>query len=134
MKEIKFRVWSIKYNQWMNHCAVIDCLGDIGSHFIAKHDNGKIEERLVALPKEENVIQQFTGLKDSKGAEIYEGDIIFTANDTLRTVVWSESECRFVAKIDDKDNYPFSVSSWLTKNYPNLEVKGNIFENPGLLK
>ena len=58
MREIKFRVWDEKYNQW-----------DPSSLAIHPAES---------VVKQGRVIQQFTGFLDKKGKEIYEGDIIDT--------------------------------------------------------
>lgn len=125
MREIKFRVWDTESKSF-----VVRLLPSA----IDRTINNVLFNILDFFKCPGYIFQQYTNLKDSNGTEIYEGDILYTSNDTLRAVVWSESECKFVAQLDNKDIYAFSVSPWLNKNYPDLEVKGNIFENPDLIK
>ncbi len=99
---------------------------------------------------DEYELMQYTGLKDRNGTEIYEGDIIKNTNKTLITsldddklylVEWQNGE------YDETD----SLAKWLRykpgfifkkihegmvlifEQYQ-IEVIGNIFENPELLK
>lgn len=83
-REIKFRAWDKrdkKYldnaqNMWMNNT----CFGD-----------------LLASPNFE--IEQYTGLKDSNGDDIYENDIIKVSDETGSSFV-------SVVKYFDYDDYP----------------------------
>lgn len=134
MREIKFRVWDKKYLKWFNpeedssDGAGLTLGGEIA--FAGQSQFGQIN------PKDENrfVIQQFTGLLDKNGVEIYEGDIL---QDSLfgdeppglyvvefRVSEWS-SGFAFTSK-KNKWNFGGPVDKYLT-------VIGNIFENPELI-
>ena len=68
---------------------------------------------------------QFTGLTDKNGVEIYEGDKCFDVNDDYYEVKFDD--CCFVA-IMNRD-----VIIDLSDISADVEVIGNIYENPELL-
>ncbi len=101
-RELKFRVWLHDTKEWGN----VSCIEVFNS-------TGKLEYLYQDQPY---TIQQYTGLKDSKGVEIYEGDIIF--ND------------------EDKEIVRWGFCSWLCGNesFADLDMRfvkiiGNVFEN-----
>lgn len=68
-------------------------------------------------------IQQFTGLLDKHGKEIYEGDIVITQDKLKYEVVF------------DQGSYKVKTGSGNYNFYPQYsEIIGNIYENPDLLK
>jgi uncharacterized phage protein (TIGR01671 family) len=72
-------------------------------------------------------VMQYTGLKDKNGVEIYEGDIIRYKNGgeySIAEVDYGLTEFRLTTP---RGWHQFS------RAYPNIEVIGNIHENPELL-
>jgi len=73
----------------------------------------------ISFYKNGNRLMQYTGLKDNNGKEIYEGDI----------VKWG----KIIEKVEMKDGCWSMVLGTIVEEF-NLEVIGNIYENPELIK
>ena len=79
---------------------------------------------------DELILQQFTGLHDRNGKEIYEGDVVLEKHpegDDLGQVMWVDGGFDLIGK--DGVTALGPQVAW-----GNYEVIGNIYENPELLK
>lgn len=91
-------------------------------------------------PMSDTVLMQFTGLLDRHGKEIYEGDIVLNFGDIHEhtdkywEIYFSNGSfwMKTLNQISITTIKKIPVNSQLENNY--VEVIGNIYENPNLLK
>ena len=76
-------------------------------------------------------VMQFTGLLDKKGKEIFEGDIIRRLDGRTDVVVFDQG--MFTTKENDWD-LRWLVNHRILELDEDIEIIGNIHENPELLK
>ncbi|MDE6019737.1 MAG: YopX family protein [Ruminococcus sp.] len=121
MREIKFRGKRTDNKEWVY--GSLDLCGDTPFMTWREVDSdGDTVPWFVEV--QEDTIGQFTGLKDNKGKEIYEGDIVrySEANDEIAT-----KQVHFI----DGAFSPLTEIIWMGD--AECEVIGNIFDNPNLL-
>ena len=139
MRKIKFRAWRHdgEYSHMIEspigvYTAIKHCLGVATPAGFSDIDN---------QPKKDGyTLMQWTGLKDRNGKEIYEGDII-----RIRYHKWPKDDWEVyqVKYYGDKDYPAFDTEPYIGCDCNGLlyvmtcceiEVIGNIFENPELLE
>ena len=106
MREIKFRFYGVNAKKMY--------LGESGRF----NSNDLIETQ-------DWKVMQYTGLKDCNDVEIYEGDII-------QDIDYGIMECKYLHGSFvwySKNGFNIKLMNYI----PNIEVIGNIYENPELL-
>jgi len=122
MREIKFRAW------------IYDRTNKRGQYHYAK-DFGHSEGKLIAYCEEhcdwsEDFLEQFTGLCDKNGKEIYEGDICINGDwvDDARAWSYREEVVEW-----QKENAMFTGLNW-NKDGMSCEIIGHVHEHGELMK
>ena len=124
MRELKIRAWHKPYKQMCNVSMLqFDYDGTICAAVIIEKPFN--DQRLAKI--DDLIIEQFTGLKDKNGTEIYEGDILIDdTGEPIEYCVVRFSEGGFIGECAGVSEPLFELTS--------LEVVGNIHENPELLE
>lgn len=115
-REIKFRVWD---GSQYSHFKIGQQFGGWAASVYDDHClNGR-------------KFEQFTGLHDKNGNEIWEGDFIQNVADngtrlSIFEIRWQQSSCGFIKDREDGHTFTLEISKY-------FEVIGNIHETPELL-
>jgi len=135
MREFKFRAWDEKKNvMWYQYGSVPGVYKFQFSEILFIFDKSiHIKEHTYdkTYILENCPLMQYTGLKDNDGKDIYEGDII--------KWIYSYSEFEDLNELTEFDTDVieniWDVDKWRgCESHFELEIIGNIFENPELME
>lgn len=132
MREVKFRGKRLDNGEWI-----------VGSYIEAENRDRSIAHQiipykagLVVREVDPATVGQYTGLKDNKSTEIYEGDIVQL--DYITTCGKHRIGLSFEVRWSTQDGCWFGwdgfVGNALQQMHKMFVVKGNIHDNPELLK
>jgi uncharacterized phage protein (TIGR01671 family) len=153
MRTIKFRVWSIESKSFLDSDDIAIRNNGLILTYDWHHDYGKSW----GSSFENHIVQQYTGLLDKNGKEIYEGDILkltFSEESLkklykgeLYKIITKNSKTEFIGEVTSDyshgilSHFSYHVGGimpfWYFKQLTSrngIEVIGNIFENPELIK
>ena len=149
MRELKFRVWNKAAKSWLNddagtHCwseyclniftgEVVEIVTSDNKFFSRVNEPNFYFDKTIPVKESPYVVQQYTGLKDKNGVEIYEGDILIFRPAYKESLGAKFGNAIFSVSFEDA-SFRFgdqSADQWGANYY---EVIGNIMENPELLK
>lgn len=118
MRQIKFRAWDEVCECYLENSFEVHSIGCVS------HQGAWVTGQVV--------LEQYTGLHDANGVEIYEGDVVASRHITKpgAAITYQERYAGFCIGPD----WPLSEYYDYTNKGLNLEVIGNIHENPELLE
>lgn len=138
MRELKFRVWDRDAKHFCGNLKKY--LLDVHTSELQVANYSDLYEEWYYSQNMDTyyTIQQYIGLKDKNGKDVYEGDIIQynvgSSYENMNFIVqWSEDSLGYIIQSQSGD---ILTNSWTPdgNRFNFIELKGNVFENPELLK
>lgn len=121
MREIKFRAWD-RVNKIMTYNP-INAINFEGQILL---NDGKFYD----IDKTDYILMQYTGLKDKKGKEIYEGDLA-KSGEFIHQIIFKDG-CFGFENINPINKISMNFAYMSKELARIIEVVGNIYENPEL--
>ena len=152
MREIKFRAWH-KGKKEIIDVEEIDFMNKVINYIENDYENNRQE--IIGAYFEDIELMEYTGLKDKNGKEIYEGDVVKLIHTGIEISADRLEDLKRFVGIIKYENGIFKIvrteKSLIESKYfemeqkkvseifiysklYDLEVVGNIYENPELLK
>ena len=140
MREIKFRTWKM-HNGNLRRCVFspFDILDYSHRHPEAPVMHNQDVNDIRDFMPDADVIEQYTGLKDKNGKEIYEGDIVSEEFEyggekvkTIWQVRWCDDACAF--ELHYASGFEVDDCSLYADDEEDYEIIGNIHERHELLE
>lgn len=133
MRQIKFRVWDSVWKSFIDPSKYEIIFSSTNTSFgkmILKW-NDYFPEEMFYSPNQ--TLNQFTGLHDKDGKEIYEGDILFNdMSEWKYSVSWDDLLFAFILNHVESQTWIFLHE--INEDINCFEVIGNIYENSNLLE
>jgi uncharacterized phage protein (TIGR01671 family) len=152
MREIKFRAWDKRKKEMIDLTQSEELYGIMAriNHYNGKfyttiwkfQDDKPWPDKRVTYDEDDIELMQYTGLKDKNGKEIYEGDILHyywkstlsssqKPVDQIFEVIFDEGSFQQMEIYRENLQYRKDIAIW--HDWADLEIIGNIYENPDLI-
>ncbi len=129
-REILFKAKRKDNGKWVEGDAIHEPIG-----MSIRHEKNGMSVR---VPVDPDTLCQYTGLTDKNGKGIWENDIVRDKTGDIFRIYWSEQLLNYSAKCVKSTFSVFISQKWdlgtLLKSQIDVEVCGNIFDNPDLLE
>jgi len=130
MRELQFRAWDNKHKRWLNNYPKLGGCDILGEMILLGEWCSTV--RLEDL--NDIIVEQYTGLKDKNGKEIYEGDILsiqYKRPEYINLVIgWSNDSALFYTS----DKVGGGGCACSKDSIKEFEIVGNVHKNPELLE
>ena len=127
-RKIAFRAWDRKNKKWVTDV-------DLSNSNVMTIRQTKDGFRFLNEKESDFDFVQFTGLLDSKGREIYEGDFVRNPSNVIWWIEWQEDKGRWTYRCGGIAEQPYG-KTYFGLTYSSaikMEILGNRFSNPELL-
>lgn len=132
MREIKFRGKRVDNGEWVVGGFTLDAAGEPRITTVTDDKEGLVFNKVIP-----ETVGQFTGKQDRNSSDVFDGDIVKPQTTKLYTptkeeigaVYWDDKEAGFMIHWLDDDSR-LGISEF----FRGVEIIGNRFENPELLK
>lgn len=115
----KYRIWSKLLNRFVT---------DLTLNNLA---NPEIDELNDVFENKNLIFQQWTGLKDENGTDLYEGDIVNSEDQGVLKIEWRKAYSGEKFCAVHKDSSELDFYGYIPED---IIIMGNILENPYLLE